>query len=126
MATFVEQLLTDKIGALVDENFTGVDAEWWWERRIDGGVAICQEFDPERMIAEMAVVFKREASEVREMAVRTLGLEDFDPVVLTFNVGRDTIVDEAAEILAQRSRVAEGLAEKIYRQLAETLRKEPA
>lgn len=123
MATFVEQLLTDKIGALVDENFTGVDAEWWWERRVDGGVAICQEFDPERMVAEIAVAFKREAREVRETAVRILGLEDFDPVVLTFDVGRDMTVDEAAEVLAQRSRVAEGLAENIYRQLAETIRK---
>lgn len=121
MATYVEQLLTDQIGALVDENFTGVEAEWWWERRVDGGVAICQEFDPERMVAEMSVAFRHEVSEVREAAVRTLGLEDFEPVVLTFDVARDTTVDEAAEILAQHSRTAEGLAEKIYRQLAETL-----
>lgn len=126
MATYVEQLLTDQTGALVDENFTGVEAEWWWERRVDGGVVICQEFDPERMVAELASALRREASEVRETAVRTLGLEDFEPVVLTFDIPRDTTVDEAAELLAQRSRVAEGLAEKIYRQLAETIRKEPA
>lgn len=122
MATYVEQLLTDQIGALVDENFTGVEAEWWWERRVDGGVAICQEFDPERMVAELAVAFGHEVREVREAAVRTLGLEDFEPVVLTFDIARDTTVDEAAQTLVQRSRTAEGLAEKIYRRLAETLR----
>ncbi len=124
MATFVEQLLTDKIEALVEENFTGVDAEWWWERRMDGGVALCQELDPERMVAEIASAFSRDVREVREAAVMALGLEDFEPVVLTFDVDRSATVDEAAAVLAQRSRTAEGLAEKIYRRLAETLRKE--
>ncbi len=124
MATFVEQLLTDQVGALVDENFTGVDAEWWWERRMDGGVALCQELDPERMVAEIASAFSRDVREVREAAVMALGLEDFKPVVLTFDVDRSATVDEAAAVLAQRSRTAEGLAEKIYRRLAETLRKE--
>lgn len=126
MDAYVEQLLTDQIGALVEENFTGVEAEWWWERRMDGGVAICQALDPERMVAELSGALGREASEVREKAVRTLGLEDFEPVVLTFDIPRDATVEEAAETLARRSRVAEGLAEKIYRQLAESLRREPA
>lgn len=118
--------MTDQIGTLVDENFTGVDAEWWWERRVDGGVAICQELDPEKMVAEVGSAFGRDVREVREAAVRTLGLEDFEPVVLTFDISRDTTIDDAAEALAQRSRTAEGLAEKIYRQLAESLRREPA
>ena len=53
-----------------------------------------------------------------------LGLEDFEPVVLTFDVDRGATVEKAADILAQRSRTAKGLAEKIYRRLAETLRNE--
>lgn len=124
MATFVEQLLRDGIEALVEENFTGVDAEWWWERRMDGGVAICQELGPERMVVEIAGAFGRDVGEVRGAAVMALGLEDFEPVVLTFDVDRSATLDEAADILAQRSRTAEGLAEKIYRHLAETLGEE--
>lgn len=124
MAAYVEQLLTDDIEALVEENFTGVDAEWWWERRVDGGVAVCQELAPERMVAEVAGAFCQDVREVREAAVAALGLEDFEPVVLTFDVARDATVEEAADTLTQRSRTAEGLAEKIYRRLAEALRGE--
>ena len=124
MVTYVEQLLTDKIEALVEENFTGVEAEWWWERRMDGGVAIRQELVPERMTEEIASAFGRDVREVRGAAIMALGLEDFEPVVLTFDVDRGATVEEAAHILAQRSRTAEGLAEKIYRRLAETLRNE--
>jgi len=25
----------------VRENFTGVRAEWWWERRMGGGIEVC-------------------------------------------------------------------------------------
>lgn len=118
MAAYIEQLLTDEIEALVEANFTGVDAEWWWERRVHGGVAICQELDPEKMVAEVANAFGRDVRAVREAAVMTLGLEDFEPVVLTFDVAGDATVEEAAGILTQRSRTAEGLAEKIYHRLA--------
>ncbi|AHY47322.1 Hypothetical Protein RradSPS_2039 [Rubrobacter radiotolerans] len=90
---YVEQLLTDDIETLVGENFTGVDAEWWWERRV-GGVAVCQEMDPERMIAEVAGAFGRDVREVREAAVTALGLKHFEPVVLTFEIARDATVEE--------------------------------
>lgn len=126
MAEYIEQLLTDQIGALVEENFIGVEADWWWERRMDGGVSICQDLDPERMVAEVAATLGRDIREVRRTAVMALGLEDFEPVVLTFDVARSATVDEAADILAERSRTAEGLAENIYRGLAETLQTESA
>ncbi len=122
METYIEQLLTDRIGDLVEENFTGVEAEWWWERRMDGGVSICQELAPEKMVAEVAAALDRDVWETRRTAVTALGLEDFEPVILTFDLPRSATVDEAASILAERSRAAEGLAEKIYRGLAETLR----
>ncbi len=87
-------------------------------------MAICQELDPERMVAEIAGGFGHDVQEVRRVAVRVLGLQNFKPVVLTFDVARNATVGEAADTLAQRSRTAEGLAEKIYRHLAETVREE--
>jgi hypothetical protein len=124
MSRYVEQLFTDRVGALVEENFTGVEAEWWWERRTGGGVSVCQELNPEKMVAEVAAALGRDVSEVRRTAIMTLGLEDFEPVVLTFDILGSAAVDEAADILAERSRTAEGLAEKIYRSLAESLQTE--
>ena len=41
------QFLADSATALVRESFTGVGAPWWWERRVGGGIEVCQEFDPE-------------------------------------------------------------------------------
>ena len=108
----------------MEENFTQVAAEWWWERRLTGGIAICQELDPEALVSEMAEAFGRDAREVRRVAVATLGLEDFEPVVLTFDVGGERTVEEAAAMLAERSATTAGIAEKIYRALADALRQE--
>ena len=37
----VNRLLAERADALVRENFTGVHAPWWWERRIGGGLEVC-------------------------------------------------------------------------------------
>jgi hypothetical protein len=37
MPEYLNQFLADKATMLVRENFTGVDAVWWWERRLGGG-----------------------------------------------------------------------------------------
>lgn len=34
MPEYLNQFLADKATMLVEENFTGVRAEWWWERRL--------------------------------------------------------------------------------------------
>ena len=47
MAEYLKELLADGATALVNEGFTGVNATWWWERRLGGGIEVCQEFDPE-------------------------------------------------------------------------------
>jgi hypothetical protein len=46
MPEHLNQLLADTATALVQENFTGVRAPWWWERRMGGGIEVCQELDP--------------------------------------------------------------------------------
>ena len=86
----VNQLLADEASDLVEENFGGIEAQWWWERRLDGGIAICQEFSPETMIFELSEALSRDVAEVRQTAVLTLGLEDFDPVTLTYDIPWDT------------------------------------
>jgi hypothetical protein len=48
VAEKLNELLADKATLLVRENFTGVRAEWWWERRMGGGIEVCQELDPRR------------------------------------------------------------------------------
>lgn len=120
----LNQILAGEMEVLVTENFTGVEAEWWWERRMDGGVEICQELNPGTMVAEMAGAFGRDIRDVRRVTVASLGLEDFDPVVLTFEIPWNTTTDEAAESLAYRSSTANGLAGNIYRRLAMALRDE--
>lgn len=120
---YLNQLLADHAGTLIEENFTGVEAVWWWERRLSGGIDLCQELDPNAMVLEIAEALGREVSEVRWIAVRELGLEDFEPVVLTYELAGHTPVEEATKILAERSATAAGLAEGIYRQVAEALRR---
>lgn len=118
----LNQVFSDEMGSLVDENFAGVDAEWWWERRPGGGVAICQELQPAAMVADLTAVSRRDEAEVSRTAVRTLGLQDFEPVVLVFNLDGDTTVHEAAGEMAARSATSEGLAANVYRTLMEALR----
>ena len=122
MPEYLNQFLADRAGALVRENFTGVEAQWWWERRMGGGIEVCQEFDPEAMSREIAEKSGREVAEVRRVVQKELGLEDAEPVVLTFEIPGDTEAVTAAEMLAERSSEPEGLASGLYRRVEAALR----
>jgi hypothetical protein len=117
----LNQLLADGAMALVNESFTGVNATWWWERRMGGGVEICQEFDPDAASREISTKTGHEVAEVRRTMTEELGLEDADPVVLTFEVSGETDTIQVARMLAARSAEAEGLAAGIYRRIEEVL-----
>jgi hypothetical protein len=119
---YLNQFLADKAGALVRENYVGVEANWWWERRMGGGIEVCQELDPELMSREIALKTGREVAEVRRVVATELGLEDPEPVVLTFEIPGDTEAGMAAEILSKRSSEPEGLASGLYRRVEEALR----
>ena len=121
MPEYLNQLLADSATALVHESFTGVSAPWWWERRLGGGIEICQEFDPEAASREISAKTGREVSEVRQVITEELGLEDAEPVVLTFEISGETETRRVAEILAERSAEPEGIASGLYRQLEEAL-----
>jgi hypothetical protein len=117
----LNQLLADGAMALVNESFTGVNATWWWERRMGGGVEICQEFDPEAASREISAKTGQEVAEVRRTIMEELGLEDAEPVVLTFEISGETETIQVARMLAARSAEAEGLASGIYRRIEEVL-----
>jgi hypothetical protein len=119
---YLNQFLADRASALVQENFTGVRAAWWWERRMGGGIEVCQELDPEAMSREVADKTGRDYSEVRQVVEQELDLEDAEPVVLTFEIPGDTEASRAAEILAERSSEPEGLAAGLYRRVEEVVR----
>lgn len=114
MAEHLNELLADKATLLVTENFTGVGAEWWWERRMGGGIEVCQELDPQAMGREVSEKTGRDTSEVRRIVEQNLGLEDDEPVVLTFEIAGDVTVAEAARMLQERSSEPEGLAAALY------------
>jgi hypothetical protein len=118
---YLNQFLAEKADALVRENFTGVRAPWWWERRMGGGIEVCQELDPEAMSREISEKTGREAAEVRRVIEEELGLEDTEPVVLTFEIPGDTEAGAAAEMLAERSSTPEGLAAGLYRRIEEAV-----
>lgn len=122
MAETLNQLLADKATLLVRENFTGVRAEWWWERRMGGGIEVCQELDPQRMARDLSEVTGREASAARRAIEDELGLEDDEPVVLTFEMAGDLTVAEAARMLQERSSRPGGLAAAIYAEVEESLK----
>ena len=117
MPEYLDQLLADTATALVQENFTGVRATWWWERRLGGGIEVCQELDPETMSREISEKTGYDAPEVRQAIERELGLEDAEPVVLTFEIAGETTTDEVAWILAECSSEPEGLAAGLYRRI---------
>ncbi len=117
MAEKLNELLADKATLLVRENFTGVRAEWWWERRMGGGIEICQELDPETMSREVSQKTGRQAADVRRIVAEEMGLEDDEPVVLTFEIAGEVSVAEAAGMLDERSSRPEGLAAGLYRQV---------
>ncbi len=119
MPEYLNQFLADKATMLVEENFTGVEAEWWWERRLGGGIAVCQELDPESVTREVSRKTGREENEVRRVVEEELSLEDSEPVVLNFEISGDTEASEAARMLAERSATPEGLAANLYRRIEE-------
>jgi hypothetical protein len=119
MPEYLKELLADSATALVNESFTGVSAPWWWERRLGGGIEICQEFDPEVASRGISAKTGREVSEVRRVIAEELGLEDPEPVVLTFEISGETETSRVAEMLAERSSEPEGLASGLYRRIEE-------
>src|SRR5215210_7815689 len=99
MAEYLKGLLADSATALVRESFTGVSAPWWWERRLGGGI------------------------EVRRVIAEELGLEDAEPVVLTFEIAGETETRRVAEMLAERSSEPEGLAAGLYDRVEKAVKK---
>lgn len=122
MAEKLNELLADKATLLVRENFTGVRAEWWWERRMGGGIEVCQELDPQRMADHISERTGRVTSSVRRAIEDELGLEDDEPVVLTFEISGEVTVAEAARMLQERSSRPEGLAAAIYAEVEGSLK----
>ena len=122
MPEYLNQLLADSATALVHESFTGVSAPWWWERRLGGGIEVCQEFDPEVASREISAKTGHEVSEVLRAIAEELGLEDPEPVVLTFEVAGETETRRVAEMLAERDRAAFFLGRKLYRRIEKILR----
>jgi hypothetical protein len=119
MPEYLKGLLADSATALVNESFTGVSAPWWWERRLGGGIEVCQEFDPDLASREISAKTGRDVSEVRRFIAEELGLDDPEPVVLTFEVAGETETRRVAEMLAERSAEPEGLAAGLYRRIEE-------
>jgi hypothetical protein len=124
MIEYLNEFLADKATILVEENFTGVGSHWWWERRMGGGIAVCQELDPESMSQQIASKTNEDADAVRTSVKEELGLEDLETVVLTFEIPGETSAAEAARMLRDRSSTPEGLAAGLYRQVEEAIRGE--
>jgi len=122
---YLSQFLADKATMLVEENFTGVEAEWWWERHLGGGIAVCQVLDPEAVAREISSQTGYEESEVRRVVEEELGLEEPEPIVLTFELPGGTEASEAARMLVERSATLEGIAANLYRQVRETVSNQP-
>ncbi len=125
MPEYLNQLLADSATTLVRESFTGVSAPWWWERRLGGGIEVCQEFDPEAASREISAKSGREVAEVRRAIAEELGLDDAEPVVLTFEIAGETETRRVAEMLAERSSEPEGLAADLYRRVEEAVKRNP-
>src|SRR5215204_6409965 len=122
MSEYLKGLLADGATALVNESFTGVSAPWWWERRLGGGIEVCQEFDPEAASREISAKTGRGVAEARLAIAEELGLEDDEPVVLTFEIAGETETSEVARMLAERSSEPEGLAAGLYHRIEEKVR----
>ncbi len=122
MVEYLNEFLADKATMLVEENFTGVRAGWWWERRLGGGIAVCQELDPKAMSHEISVAAERDEAEVQEVVAEELGLEDLEKIVLTFEMPGETPAPEAARRLRDRSSTPRGLAAGLYRQVEDAIR----
>ena len=107
---------------LVRDNFTDVEADWWWERRLGGGIAVCQALDPRTMTREISERTGREPREVERIAKEELGLEDLEPVVLIFEIAGDTTAADAARMLTEHSATPEGLAANLYKRVEKAIR----
>jgi len=125
MSEYLNELLADGATALVNETFTGVSAPWWWERRLGGGIEVCQELDPEVMGREISAKTGRALPEVRRAIAEVLGLDDTDPVVLTFEIAGETETGKVARMLAERSSQPEGLAAGLYLRVEAALETNP-
>ncbi len=121
MSEKLNQLLAERATDLINRNFSGVEAEWWWERRINGDIEICQELDPETLIQDLAQATEKPPEEVRRTVEEELGLEDTDPVVLTFEVSGESTEKEVAVLLRQRSASPRGLAAEVYRRVEDKI-----
>jgi len=121
VAEYLKELLADGATALVNEGFTGVDATWWWERRLGGGIEICQEFDPGLASREISARTGHDPADVRRTISDELGLKGDEPVVLTFEISGETETGRVAAMLAERSAEPEGLASGLYRRIEEVL-----
>jgi hypothetical protein len=125
MPEHLNELLADGATALVSESFTGVNAPWWWERRLGGGIEICQEFDPELVSHEISAKTGQDVFRVRQVLAEELGLDSAEPVVLTFEVSGETDTYEAARMLAERSAEPAGLASGIYQRIEDAINTNP-
>jgi hypothetical protein len=125
MSEYLNELLADGATALVNETFTGVSAPWWWERRLGGGIEVCQELDPEVMGREISAKTGRALPEVRRAIAEVLGLDDAEPVVLTFEIAGETETVKVARMLAERSSQPEGLAARLYLRVEAALETNP-
>ena len=121
MPEYLNQLLADAATALVQESFTGVDAVWWWERRLGGGIVVCQELDPATVSRKVSSRTGRGAGEVRSVVEKEFGLEEGEPVVLTFEIPGDTTTPQVSKMLVERSATPEGLAANLYREVEEAV-----
>jgi hypothetical protein len=118
----LNQFLADEATMLVRDNFTGVEANWWWERRLGGGIAVCQELDPRALTREISKRTGQKPRDVELIAKEELGLEDLEPVVLTFEIAGDTTTADAARMLTERSATPEGLAAGLYSRVEKAVR----
>ena len=122
MSEQLSEYMADQATLLVRESFTGVRAEWWWERRIGGGIEVCQELDPNQagyeISSEMGVTHEKAV----ESVLSELGIDDPEPVTLTFEVPGDVTAEEASRMLSERSETSEGLAAPLYERVRRVLR----
>ncbi len=87
-----------------------------------GGIEVCQELDPRQMAHDLSEGTGREAPVVRRAIGEGLGLEDDEPVVLTFEIAGEVTVAEAARMLQERSSRPEGLASALYAEVKGALK----
>lgn len=121
MSEQLNQYLADQATLLVEESFTGVQAEWWWERRMGGGIEVCQELDPARAARELSRRTGVPEERAKQAVLSELGVDEPEPVVLTFEIPGDATADEASRRLSERSATPEGLAAPLYERVRAAL-----